>query len=647
MNINGKDVEVINLNTAVVGSGAAGFNAAVRLKELGIDDVAIITEGVNCGTSRNTGSDKQTYYKMSLSGNDADCPAAMARDLFAGMLTDGDNALCEAALSVRCFMNLCELGVEFPTNRFDEYVGYKTDHDPYARATSVGPLTSKRMTEALEKKAKELNIKIYDGTLVTSLITDRQENEIRGVCALDFSKEQSRFVLFNCKNVVYATGGPAGMYADSVYPECHNGASGAAFRAGAKGKNLTEWQYGLASIAPRWNVSGTYMQVLPKFVSVDSDGNRYEFLEDFFKDKYKALSMAFLKGYQWPFDCRKVENGSSIIDLLVYRERVLKGRRVFLDFRENPFGLKEIDFESLDGAAADYLKKAKADFGTPIERLELMNSPAIDLYLNKGVDIRKEMLEIALCAQHNNGGIAVDLWWQTDVKGLFAAGEVAGTHGVYRPGGSALNAGQVGSLRAARFIAKNRSGSPEKSGFEATAKNILAADQRLLNSLLSNENNVVEQTARARKRMSEKGGAIRNEQKIAEALKETKQQLESFENFVGARGCEGLAKAFRLRDTLVSQLVYLSAMEHYAKLGGVSRGSYICCDKDGILPEGLEEQFRFSKPSAETQPKITEVLFNEQRVQCEFSERLPRPLPQGGGFFENVWRDYRKNGNVY
>ena len=61
MNINGKDVEVINLNTAVVGSGAAGFNAAVRLKEFGIDDVAIITEGVNCGTSRNTGSDKQTY----------------------------------------------------------------------------------------------------------------------------------------------------------------------------------------------------------------------------------------------------------------------------------------------------------------------------------------------------------------------------------------------------------------------------------------------------------------------------------------------------------------------------------------------------------------------------------------------------------
>lgn len=77
----------------------------------------------------------------------------MAENLFHSGCVDGDNALCEAALSVRCFMNLVELGVPFPVNRYGEYVGYKTDHDPYARATSAGPLTSKFMTEALQKKA--------------------------------------------------------------------------------------------------------------------------------------------------------------------------------------------------------------------------------------------------------------------------------------------------------------------------------------------------------------------------------------------------------------------------------------------------------------------------------------------------------------
>ena len=62
------------------------------------------------------------------------------------------------------------------------------------------------------------------------------------------------------------------MYADSVYPFSQYGATGLALEAGAKGKNLTEWQYGLASVAPRWNVSGTYMQVLPRVYSAAADG---------------------------------------------------------------------------------------------------------------------------------------------------------------------------------------------------------------------------------------------------------------------------------------------------------------------------------------------------------------------------------------
>jgi hypothetical protein len=43
----------------------------------------------------------------------------------------------------------------------------------------------------------------------------------------------------------------------------------------------------------------------------------------------------------------------------------------------------------------------------------------------------------------------VDKWWQSSVSGVFVIGEMAGTHGVKRPGGSALNAGQAGGLRLA------------------------------------------------------------------------------------------------------------------------------------------------------------------------------------------------------
>ena len=84
------------------------------------------------------------------------------------------------------------------------------------------------------------------------------------------------------------------------------------------------------------------MQVLPAFISTDQEGkDEKEFLLEYFKELPDLLSMVFLKGYQWPFDVNKVFGGSSVIDLLVYQETVIKGRRVFLDYRINPGKLKE------------------------------------------------------------------------------------------------------------------------------------------------------------------------------------------------------------------------------------------------------------------------------------------------------------------
>ena len=276
----------------VIGTGAAGYNAANRIKQFNKKSVAIITEAVNCGTSRNTGSDKQTYYKLGLGGDSPDSVAQMTQNLFSGGSVDGDNALCEAALSARCFLNLTELGVDFPVNRYGEYVGYKTDHDPFARATSAGPLTSKFMTEALQKKAEMLGVEVLTGFLAVEILKDN--NRVCGLICLEINSGELK--LFKCDNIILATGGPAGIYADSVYPKCHTGTTSIALLAGAHLQNMTEWQYGLASVEPRWNVSGTYMQVLPRFISVDEKGNESEFLSDFFEDKYKALSALFLKG---------------------------------------------------------------------------------------------------------------------------------------------------------------------------------------------------------------------------------------------------------------------------------------------------------------------------------------------------------------
>ncbi|MEG2395252.1 MAG: FAD-binding protein, partial [Ruthenibacterium sp.] len=382
-----------------------------------------------------------------------------------------------------------------------------------------------------------------------------------------------RFVAFHCKNIIFATGGPAGMYADSVFPFGHYGASGLAFEAGVLGKNLTEWQYGLASTKPRWNVSGTYMQVLPKFVSTAQDGSdAHEFLFDFFSNQGDLLTKVFLKGYQWPFDVRKIAGGSSIVDILVYME-TCKGRRVYLDFRTNPHD-EDIDYAALSDEARAYLEKAGACFGTPIERLLHMNAPAVDFYRDKGVDLATEPLEIALCAQHNNGGLDIDCWWQTNVEGFFAAGEVSASHGVYRPGGSALNAGQVGSTRAAQYIAACRTGEPENgTDFMAQLQTQAAKAAALAQTAVSGEGNVQQLWDAAAQRMSKTGAAIRSAAGIAKTAKMVQHELVMFDAQVKAENANELRKVFRLRDVLICQYVYLSAMLDYMEQGGKSRGS--------------------------------------------------------------------------
>ncbi|MGN0404579.1 MAG: FAD-binding protein [Bariatricus sp.] len=651
--INGKNYPLYSVQTVVVGSGAAGLNAAVSLFKEGQSDVAVLTEGSLMGTSRNTGSDKQTYYKLTTCGSEPDNVRKMAQTLFDGQAMDGDLALAEAALSVRGFYHLVDIGVPFPCNGGGEYVGYKTDHDPNQRGTSAGPLTSKFMTEALWEEVKRYQIPVFDGYQVIEILTEKTEEGIRarGVLALNVkeTEAQKQYTVFSADNVVYATGGEAGMYDTSVYPVSQTGGMGTAFRAGARGKNLTESQYGIASVKFRWNLSGTYQQVIPRYVSTDQEGNdEQEFLEPYFRNPQDLLYAVFLKGYQWPFDPRKTVNyGSSLIDLLVYQETVMKKRRVFLDYRRNPScSMKEGCFEKelLYQEAYDYLKSSDGLWETPILRLEHMNPAAIELYRSHGIDLYEEMLEIAVCAQHNNGGLAGNWWWESNVRHLFPVGEVNGTHGVYRPGGSALNSGQVGSLRAAQFIAHCCKDAP------LDAKELAAVCGRQIEKAVSFGMSAFEAgrpqldlKAEKKKlgvRMSESGANIRSAVSVDKALKENRIQREEIES-AGISEAAQMKHLYRLRDLLVSQQMYLEAISDYIARGGTSRGSYLIYDEKGMKPlDSLPDSFRFSLEDKGMAGQIQEIEYDSGACRCSW--RVVRPIPEEDSWFEKVWRDYRE-----
>ncbi len=644
-----------------MGSGAAARTAALQLIRRGVNDVAIVTEKWNAGTSYNAGSDKQTYYKLALAGA-ADSARQLAQDLWSGGCMHGDIALCEAHGSAHAFYNLVDLGVPFPHDRYGGYPGYRTDNDPRSRATSAGPLTSKLMCEFLGAALQRAGVRVFDGHQVVALLTCplADGDERSAACgAIALKKNQLGdgkygLVVFNARNVILATGGPGGMYRDSVYPHSQLGSTGLALRAGAAAHNLTESQFGIASVGFRWNLSGSYQQVIPRYISTAADGSdEREFLNEHFPDMETLAAAIFRKGYEWPFDCDKVADyGSSLIDVLVYRESQA-GRRVFLDYTKEPQGgdgLAPFGLESLGREAREYLERSGALVGTPIARLAAMNEPAVQLFRDHEIDLASERLPIAVCAQHNNGGLRANLWWESNLERLFPVGEVCGTHGVRRPGGAALNAGQVGGIRAALYIAKHYADEVTPvNEFAAAVAHQVEATAAFCERACGAPKQVARLTpaqviGEIQTRMSRSAAHVRDPSGIGVAVRSARELLERLPGELRVSDVTGLPVAFRAADLCLTHVVYLEAIQAYLDAGGRSRGSALVLDPDGELPcAGLEDAWRFKRNEADTavDREILEAWLDaENRVNVRW---VPvRPLPQDEGWFEQMWREYRE-----
>jgi succinate dehydrogenase/fumarate reductase flavoprotein subunit len=668
--IAGRQVTFHRYNTVVVGAGAAGMNCGVHLcefmKRKGIEDaqdrIAIVTRGAKLGASRMSGSDKQTYYKLGTSPNVPDCAEAFAKTLTAAGCCHGDLALIEGMNSLREFYHLVQAGVAFPTDSTGAFIGYKTDHDPAERATSAGPKTSRFMSECLQRQADDYGIRVFDNQEVAHLLTagSGRDKHIVGVAALDsLSATESQYAInvFLAANIVLAAGGPGELYKTSVYPKGQVGLHGLAFRAGLAAENLTESQFGLASTQFRWNVSGTYMQAIPRIFSTDAHGqDERDFLADFFPTTKSMASNIFLKGYQWPFDPQRIEGlRSSLIDVLVFHENQ-QGRRVFLDFRRNPVGSRTqqaFDLNQLELEASEYLRNAGATQPTPIERLAHMNPLAIEIYKENGIDLHSEPLEIAVCAQHNNGGFAVSMWWESSIPHTFVIGEMAGTHGVKRPGGSALNAGQVGGLRAAEYIV-NAYGcevADHSTGIERQVADLIAKLDSWSNSSGPTPQDVIAQiqdrmTASAAqiREANDAGTSLQKALLLCAAIREKGLAVKSPREFPAAIQAEHLA---------LCSVAYLKAIVDLLAQHGGSRGSCLVLNPSGvrihpdILDRTTGEPLAFQPENEELRNRILRLEYDETSPDLFTSTAItPRPAPTERKAFEPAWQDYRE-GRIY
>jgi succinate dehydrogenase / fumarate reductase flavoprotein subunit len=316
-----------------------------------------------------------------------------------------------------------------------------------------------------------------------------------------------------------------------------------------------------------------------------------------------------------------------------------------MDFNRNPLsvpGDAEFDLDRLDPDVRAYLKNAEALLEKPLDRLRKMNPLSIELYKRYKYDLTCDPLEFAVNNQHMNGGLAVDGWGATSLDGCYAVGEAAGTHGVTRPGGAALNAGQVLGTRCAEHAAARRNvwaaNAPEAGLIDeavAGILDILKADSPL--TLKSIRRDVQD-------RMSDRAGVLCNAADVKQALAAARALNESIrQQGIAYSSAPEALKALQWRQTALLSEAVLTALTFYIARGGGSRGARTICAPTGDrVPESriaVLEDVRFVSERAEDRAEQIHVWFDTGAFVCE-ARPIRRLSRDDKPFFERDWPDF-------
>ena len=221
-----------------------------------------------------------------------------------------------------------------------------------------------------------------------------------------------------------------------------------------------------------------------------------------------------------------------------------------------------------------------------------INPGAIVRFADEGIDLGPSWSRSPSAFQHNNGGLAANVWWESEnLAHLYPIGEVNGSHGLSRPGGSALNSGQVGGQRAAEYLAARGTGwTLDRRAARAAARAKLETLARWLaagNSGTASHWRIERGTLQAR--MSRVGALLRDAATLQEAIGEAREQMARLDR----RGCrwDGAgerAEALRTRMLCLTHQVYLEAIAFAVAQGVGSRGSALVLGAGGTpLAAGL------------------------------------------------------------
>jgi succinate dehydrogenase/fumarate reductase flavoprotein subunit len=576
-------MRIVPCDVLVIGGGSAALRAAIAAKEANPGlRVVLVTKGRlgKSGVTANACSDRMAFHAVldhTEPGGD-DAWKYHADDIYriGGMVSDRNLADVLAREGKEAFRYLDTLGVPFVKKNglADQFV---TDGSEFARACYTGPKTALHIEEALLRKFHTLAVDLFESTAIHKLLV--KKGAITGALALNTREKTLDKALFSfaVPAIILATGGAGLIYGHHVFPAGMTGDGYAmAYEAGAELVNMEFIQIGIASTKTKFNCSGSMMRAIPRLINDAGD----EILGKYFDSGTPAaerFNTLFKKGASWPVS---YEHKTHIIDIALYKERQ-SGRKVYLDYSENPTGFS-FDLLTRD-VQVRYLSEIRKDVGeekrqeSPLYRLMEINPESIQWFKDRGIDLAKgDLVEVAECAQHFQGGVKIDEQARTTVAGLWAAGETAGgQHGANRPGGNALLDcqvfGKIAGIAAARATPFLRASDSSFCDRELQRFGNNAA------TLVSGEINASSLRRRLRQIMEQRAGIIRTGDGLLRGLAQVR-ELKSFKASVDGHGFPFLLETKGM--LLVAEMVLAAAA-----LRDESRGPHLRFDRyEDYLP---------------------------------------------------------------
>ena len=401
----------------VIGGGIAGLSYALKVAEQG--SVSIITK-------REIGETATCYAQGGIASvySEQDSFESHAQDtIVAGAyLSHPDIVNMVVHGGPEAIRDLIEIGTEFTKNEEGDYDLTREGGHSHRRILHASDITGREIERALVAAAqKHSNITIYERHCAIDLITEskmlhRRLHDNRCLGAYVLNSETNKVITFGATITMLATGGAGKVYLYTCNPDIASGDGVAmAYRIGASIANMEFMQFHPTTL---------YHPYAKSFLISEAVRGEGAILR-------RADGSAFMEKYHKLKDLAPRDIVARAID----NEMKVNGDDcVYLDITHK---------------SAEYIRDRFPNICSTLKEY--------------GIDMVNEPIPVVPAAHYLCGGVIVDTNGETEIKNLFAAGEVTctGLHGANRLASNSLLEGAVyGTLSAETSIQRIKDDHP-------------------------------------------------------------------------------------------------------------------------------------------------------------------------------------------